>query len=241
MRESDLYEPVKEFFTDQGYEVYAEVEVPKVGGRVDVVAYAHPAAVAIELKTTLSFQLIEQAMLRKRVFPLVYVAYPKRKTMEFSWLRRFFAEQGLGVIEIDKYGQAVCKLQARYQKPLLRNVKVNWRELLRPEHQEWVPGGHAGGGYVTPYRLTMKGVRHYLSQSRKLDESMDPEPKHKTPDFDVKYPGWRSVADILEFCQTHYATPKSSLAKALQEFEAEWIEWKKENGRLYFRHKELAE
>lgn len=222
MKESDLYEPVKEHFSDLGYSIYAEVEVPFCGGRVDVIAFNRPGAIAIELKNSLSFDLIEQAIKRKNVFPLVYIAYPKKKAAPAMWLQKYFFEQGIGVLEVSRAGKVNCLLKARYKKPFIKKTK--WENILRPEHQEWVPGGHAGGGYVTNYAITMKGVRHHLSQAR----------KHGSWYADD---GWRSVAEILQHCETHYATPKNSLGKALENFEFDWCERKKENGRLYYRHK----
>lgn len=230
MKESDLYEPVKDYFSGLGYSIYAEVEVPKAGGRIDVVAYNHPAAIAIELKQKLSFELIEQAMNRKRVFPLVYIAYPTRRNELPAWLIQFIAEQGIGVIEITKFGQVQMRRAARFKKPLYRKP-LDWKTILRPEHQEWVPGGHAGGGYVTNYAITMKGVRRFLSLRRKVAED------NKVLK-DVEWGGWATVADILEHCETHYATPKNSLGKALENFESDWCEVKRESGRLWFRHKE---
>lgn len=239
MRESDLYEPVKAYFSDQGYAIYAEVGVRYCGGRVDVVAYNHPAAIAIELKQSLTFDLIDQAMARKAVFPLVYIAYPKKKRGPVGWLHRFFIEQGIGVLEV-KGDEVKCLLPARYRQPAVR--KMDWKSILKPEHQEWVPGGHAGGGYVTDYALTMKGVRHFLSSARRQGEMhmklAGPETDLLSSKLPSVYHGWRTVAEILEHCETHYATPKNSLGKALLEIEFKWCESKKENGRLYFRHKE---
>lgn len=232
MKESDLYEPIKQHFTDLGFAIYAEVEVRYCGGRVDVVAFNHPAAIAIELKQSLTFDLIDQAMHRKRVFPYVYIAYPKKKTQPIGWLHRYFLEHGIGVLEVDKDGTVHTVLKAKYQRaPLQRKVKM--KDVLKPEHQEWVPGGHAGGGYVTNYAITMKGVRHYLHQARRFDQRI--KERNETA---WQSNGWRSVKEILEHCETHYSTPRNSLGKALEDFELSWCQVKRENGRLWFRHKE---
>lgn len=77
-------------------------------------------------------------------------------------------------------------------------------------------GGHSGGGYITPYRITMDNVQQYLKRAG----------------------DWRSIKDILDHCETHYASPRTSLAKALQDFEDDWCEVKKAGGKLYFRYRE---
>ena len=232
MKESDLYEPIKEYFSDLGYSIYAEVEVRKCGGRVDVVAYNHPAAIAIELKKTLSFDLIEQAIKRRAAFPLIYIAYPLKKVYPPGWLLRYLKSEGIGILEVGKSGEVYPILKATYRKPLLKKP-ADWKSILRPEHQEWVPGGHAGGGYVTNYAITMKGVRHYLSQAKKMGEA------HQKAGGSVASisEGWRTVKEILDHCETHYATPKNSLGQALEKFEFDWCDVKREKGRLYFRHK----
>lgn len=238
MKESDLYEPIKEYFEEMGYEVFSEVIVRFAGGRVDVVAYLHPAPVAVEMKTTLSIDLVEQAFERKNVFPLVYIAIPERRKEIAFWLQKHLRDHGIGILEVGPRGIKVTQA-ARYKKPLMQG-RVKWDETLLPEHKTWLAGGSAGGGYVTPYRLTMTGVRHFLSQARRQGEMHMKLANRETlenPNLPSVYNGWRTVKEILDHCETHYRTPKSSLAQSLMNFEAEWCEVKKEKGRLWFRHK----
>lgn len=69
--EVDLYEPIKTFFTEQGYDVYGEVN------DCDVVAIKEEELVIIELKLRLNLDLVMQATKRQRLTDQVYVAIPK--------------------------------------------------------------------------------------------------------------------------------------------------------------------
>jgi len=71
MRESDLYLPIKNFFTELGYLVKAEVK------DADVTAIKDDEVVIIEMKTSLNVKLLYQACQRQRLTDYVYVAIPK--------------------------------------------------------------------------------------------------------------------------------------------------------------------
>lgn len=69
--EVDLYEPIKTFFVEQGYDVYGEVN------DCDVVAVRGEELVIIELKLRFNLDLVMQATKRQRLTNQVYVAIPK--------------------------------------------------------------------------------------------------------------------------------------------------------------------
>lgn len=71
MQEKDLYEPVKKFFLDLGYQVNAEVH------DCDMTATKEDELLIIELKRNLSVALLAQALVRQKTGATVYVAVPK--------------------------------------------------------------------------------------------------------------------------------------------------------------------
>ncbi|MEK5038440.1 DUF2161 domain-containing phosphodiesterase [Sporosarcina sp. FSL K6-3457] len=71
--EVDLYQPVKDYFVKEGYEVYGEVN------HCDVAAVKESELVIIELKLSLTIDLLIQATKRQRLTNQVYVAIPKPK------------------------------------------------------------------------------------------------------------------------------------------------------------------
>jgi len=73
LQEMDLYKPIQTFFVKEGYEVYGEVK------DCDMVAVKDEELVVIELKLTLSVDLLIQAAKRQRITDQVYIAIPKPK------------------------------------------------------------------------------------------------------------------------------------------------------------------
>ncbi len=49
--------------------------------------------------------------------------------------------------------------------------------------------------------------------------------------------GWVDINTILTYCETHYASPKPSLSKALRDFENDWCESQMIGRKLHFRYK----
>jgi hypothetical protein len=215
MKESDLYHPIKRLLEGLGYTVYAEVEPRGAyhAGRADVVGYNKPAVAIVEMKTSLSIELVEQAYRWLPYSHYIYIAIPQRKKGVPYFMRKILRDFGVGVIEVSPFGTAYISLEARFNRP---RIRINWDKELLPEHQTWVEGGSSSGGHVTPYKLTMNRVRALLSRN-----------PHR----------WFSIKEILDHCETHYANPKNSLSKALRDFEHDWCETKKEKGKLYFKLK----
>ncbi|MEH7419033.1 DUF2161 family putative PD-(D/E)XK-type phosphodiesterase [Neobacillus drentensis] len=73
LQELDLYKPIQTYFVKEGYEVYGEVK------DCDIVAVKDEELVVIELKLTLSVDLLVQAAKRQRITDQVYIAIPKPK------------------------------------------------------------------------------------------------------------------------------------------------------------------
>jgi hypothetical protein len=73
LQEVDLYKPIQRYFSREGYEVYGEVK------DCDMVAVKDDELVIIELKLTLSVDLLIQAAKRQKLTNQVYIAIPKPK------------------------------------------------------------------------------------------------------------------------------------------------------------------
>jgi len=71
--EKDLYRPIQRYFSREGFEVYGEVK------DCDMVAVRGDEIAIIELKLTLSVDLLIQAAKRQRITDKVFVAIPKPK------------------------------------------------------------------------------------------------------------------------------------------------------------------
>lgn len=225
-KESDLFEPVKKWLEEAEYEVFSEVQPRSGGKRADVVGKNGKCICIVELKTSLTLDLMDQAYNWLKHAHYVYIAIPKRSKrinkLVFDWLH----QHRIGLLEVD--GKYVYEDKgARFNRPTSK--KLNWEEILVDEHKTWLKGGSSGGGFVTEYKLTMKRVEDYLSKSRHgyTYGIKDTKPKD----------GWVTISQILDHCETHYRSPKPSLSNALQDIRIDWCETKKEKGRLWFRYK----
>jgi len=104
IRESDLYPPIKQYLTDAGYDVKAEVT------GCDVVACKDDApTVIVEMKTSLSLDLVLQGVDRLKLYDDVYIAVPKPDTAakRRNWRKRrrpilgLCRRLGLGLMLVD--------------------------------------------------------------------------------------------------------------------------------------------
>lgn len=218
MKETDLFQPVKDFFEASGYTVYAEVECGP--GRADVVAVNGPVSVVVEMKTTLSLEVFLQALRWKGFANFVYIAVPKPKRAHGRDVDDLLHREGIGLLYVDGFREGLPSAEPeRYPRPkFMRRISLALMRALKEEHKTWAAGGSDRGGHVTDYKLMVERVKRYLQGVRNWD-------------------GWAPLSLILEHCETHYANPKQSLAKALMTIEASWCEVKKESGKLHFRYK----
>ncbi len=154
-REEALYPPVKAFLEAQGYTVKGEVE------HCDVVAVrdADEPPVIVELKATLSFALILQAVDRLALSDHVYVAFRVGKKHSSLWRTRrrqvvgLLRRLGLGLLTVSTRDNVVPVLDPVPYRP--RGSRARTRRLLK-EFFERVgdpeAGGSAAGKRLTAYR-----------------------------------------------------------------------------------------
>lgn len=221
MKETDLFPPLKEWLENAGYEVFTEVQSGQGGNRADIVAVQKPIITIVEMKVTLSLDLIGQAVRWKPYANFIYVAVPRSKSRHYNdYAQQLLEREGIGLLEVDEAGRRGSHV-ANYIKPKFnRRISNQMRETLVAQHKD-LPGGHSGGGYVTPYKLTIDRVKEFLG-SWSIERSG----------------GWATMAEILQHCETHYCSPKASLAAAMKGFESRHFESKIMNRKLHFRLKE---
>ena len=96
LREIDLYAPVRAFLETSGYTVRAEV------ADCDVVGYARGELVVVELKTSVTLELLAQATARQRFADVVYVAVPgpipRRSRRRWRGIKRLLRRLELGLL-----------------------------------------------------------------------------------------------------------------------------------------------
>lgn len=213
MKETELYEPVKAWLENRGYLVYPEV-LSKNGKRADIVGLKEDSSVIVEMKTSLSIELISQGVEWDGRAHQVYLAVPNPMKGVHWYASKIIRQEGLGLLLVNGY--PACQ---EYIKPVTRPASKDIRGAIHELHaMSDLQGGHSGGGYVTPYTTTIHYVKEYL----------------KTKE------DWITIKDIVENCKTHYrGNAKQSLTKSLKEFESSWCDTKLMGGKLYFKHKKV--
>lgn len=131
-KESDLFEPVKKYFKDINFEVYAEIE------NCDVVAIKDDMLIVVELKKNFSLKLLYQAMERKIITENVYVAIPRPKNFKSSDTKsmlRLLKELNIGLLTISEMGEGFVTQVVAMPEPLGVNKKNTKRNKVLKEIQ----------------------------------------------------------------------------------------------------------
>ena len=95
--ETDLYEPVRDYLTANGYQVQAEVK------GCDVVAQKENEIVVVELKRSFTTRLLVQAIDRQKITDAVYVALPgpyRPRTRRWRDIKRLLRRLELGLLVV---------------------------------------------------------------------------------------------------------------------------------------------
>ncbi|EAF5877603.1 hypothetical protein AOA01_00220 [Listeria monocytogenes] len=215
MKESDLFLPAKSWIADNYIcnEIYAEVL------NCDLLALSGAANIIVELKTTLSFKVIEQAIDRKMYGHYIYVAVPRKKSLS-KLAKNILKENGIGLLFIEN-DKAIRIIPARFNR--VRNrIGRDIRSYIKPFHANEI-GGVKGGEGNSEYKIMINDIKLMLKSERRFSTCG----------------GWVTVSEILETCETYYSNPRQQVIQTLQEsWNQKWCESRK-NGRIReFRYKE---
>lgn len=96
-RETDLYEPIRDYLTANGYQVQAEVK------GCDVVAQKENEIVVVELKLSFTTRLLVQAVDRQKITDAVYVALPgpyRPRTQRWRGIKHLLRRLEIGLLVV---------------------------------------------------------------------------------------------------------------------------------------------
>lgn len=214
MKESDLFEPTKQFLINQMNceKVFAEVV------DLDVVGQHGNVYIGIEMKTSMNFKVIEQAERRKHLVDYMFILVPKPKTHHSQMILDWLKHLGLGLIYYDEKERYTNKVSIYFWGKRQRNSKRSRiSDYIDEKLDSLNVGGVKGGETITPYKNTIDKIKHLL---------------HRNKDG-------LTIDEILSQVQTHYTAPKPSVAATLKKsWNEEWCECERVNGELIYRMKE---
>ena len=168
IKETALYEPVKQFLITQGYEVKGEV------GAADIVGCrGDDDPVVVELKTGFSLTLFHQAIQRQSMTDAVYVAVPQGSGRayhrSFKSNKNLCRRLGIGLMTVrigEDPSTALVTVHADPAPYKPRQMKPRKSRLLR-EFARRVGDPNEGGqtrkGLITSYRQDALKCLKYLS------------------------------------------------------------------------------
>jgi hypothetical protein len=237
IQETELYLPVKNWLEDQGFEVFPEVQLHWGMNIVDIIGIHKPLTIAVELKTSFSLAVIEQAINNRLLVHKSYVAVPyferiirNGKYVEGSDHRlatNICRENGIGVLRLHfdrktnnyKYLEEIqpAKLSRKwcvYQKQIIAICDEN-RKKFNEENN--IVAGAKGGGYLTDYKKTIQNVINFLKDHNKATA--------------------KEICDNIDYHYNGY-NPASQLYKSLTDFEMDKFYITRENNKTYFSLKD---
>jgi hypothetical protein len=126
MKEKDLFAPLKKFFNEKGYKVYAEV--PSFYRGVDFVAVKGDEQIAVEMKTSFNKKVIWQAYQNTIAFHKSYVAFPSKDASKpiihseiknEKLLEKYCrcSNDGIGILQVFPSGLTFEALEPKINKP----------------------------------------------------------------------------------------------------------------------------
>lgn len=170
MLERDMYEPVRNWLRENGFEPRAEVR------GCDIMAVRDDTVLAVELKTSLNLEVILQAVDRQRFSDIVYIAVPKKGRLFFTrrWrqichlIRRL--EIGLLLVSINEDGASVKEMIAPVPFDRVKSRQMAGKKRIAAvkeyseRHGDRNVGGSTRSRLVTAYRERAIFIASLLAQ-----------------------------------------------------------------------------
>lgn len=178
LREYRLSDPIKEYFENRGYKVYTEI--PITGACIDMVARKGKFLIAIELKMSLTTQLLHTCYKNQLFCDLSYASVPTEPTIKSIDLCK---RHSIGIIKVKDGVKIILEANERFK-------------TFKPEHDRilkycsGIPWGGVGG------LPQLKGIGPAIECAKRVKE------------YIINHPGakWK---EIFENVHNHYGNYRS--------------------------------
>jgi len=153
MKETELAQKFIDFFDDK-YEIFKEVPAE---GIIDFVAKFNNITIAVEVKLSLNFDVIEQAKKNKFYCTYSYIAVPEPKHKHFGY--EICEMLGIGVLV---YKSGNFNEIKEYIKPNVNRHLYNKFYRLNLEPYMKLSKAGAATDRITPYKITIDRMVNYI-------------------------------------------------------------------------------
>lgn len=166
--ETAVAKPIVSYLADLQWDVYQEIAL---GSRADIVGLQGRLIWVVEVKTTLTLDVIEQAQNWLDHAHYVSIAVPWSRSHR-TMAQRVCKWLGIGMFEVERYSgfnsSELQKVRVAVPPKLGRSrIIPTFAERLRarclPECKTYAEAGNADSRYYSPYRATCKAVADYLT------------------------------------------------------------------------------
>ena len=199
--EVEMGEHLVGWVSSKGWEVYQEVQF-RWGSKVaDVIAVNDQNEVwVIEIKTSLSLQVLEQAFSWNEVhYKSIAVPHSRRRS-NFGYMVAKKFDLGVILVTPDYVEERVKPVRL---EPDEKNVKTYRLDRLTELHKNYSKAGSKSGGYLTPYKYSIMEVKKYIEEN---------------PGCTIK----QMVDSLGAMHWAHDKSAKNNLRVALQNWESTW-------------------
>ncbi len=184
LREYKLSDPVREYFEKQGYKVY--IEIPIAGACIDMVARKGNFLIAIELKMSLTKQLIHTCYTNQICCNLSYAVIPTEPSIKNKELCK---RHNIGIIKITNEIEIILEADSRRFKPF----KPEYDRMLK--YCSGVSWEGVGG------LPQLKGIGPAIECAKRVKEYLISHPAAK----------WREIFDNVNNHYYNYKSMQSAL------------------------------
>ncbi len=169
-KETDLYQPVKNFLEKAGYSVKAEVK------SCDIVAMKNDEIVIIELKLSFNLELIFQIIDRQKKCDTVYAALPLPedyfKNSKWKSVKNLLRRLNAGLIFVSDNGNVQIVFHpADFDSKKSRSANMKHRRAIINEFESRSFDGNTGGStrkkLMTAYRESCVKIAAFLKKHKK--------------------------------------------------------------------------
>ena len=162
IKETEIAEIVIDWLEKQHWDVYQEV--PVNNGFADIFAVRNGLVWVIETKTSLSFDVMEQAF--RRAVHYRSVAVPKPVNMSWFLQRKIARDYlNIGILIVDQNIQTVNEIVSPKLMREYHNNAKRYISKLRPEHKTFAKAGSANELRFTPYQESIRNIKDYLRRN----------------------------------------------------------------------------